>query len=175
MLGDVNKLFDIKSLLTMPSNVLPSHLKPTFQLIVWISTDDDGIESRLLYKIKESSYEGLDTITKKTWKNQTWICNVTDELKHFALQLYFMHCRPKCCTAFLGGPWFNYYICPSLVIWTTVARISYFSQKSMRKSLINKNLIQISDSLNFYSNNIFTCFNQFQWHLLSFESYFLYF
>ena len=28
-LGDVNKLFDFKSLLTMPSNVLPFHLKQT--------------------------------------------------------------------------------------------------------------------------------------------------
>ena len=83
--------------------------------------------------------------------NQNWICNVTDEPKHFALQLYFMHCRPKCCTAFLGGPWFNYYICPSLVIWTTMARISYFSPKSMRKFLINKKSSN-SDLFNFYSN-----------------------
>jgi hypothetical protein len=34
LLGDVNKLFVFKSLLTMPSNVLPSHLKQTFPLII---------------------------------------------------------------------------------------------------------------------------------------------
>ena len=49
MLGDVNKLFVFKSLLTMPSNVLPLHLKQ----IIWIFTEGegDGIESRLPFKI----------------------------------------------------------------------------------------------------------------------------
>ena len=32
--GDVNKLFVFKSLLTMPSNVLPLHLKQTFPPII---------------------------------------------------------------------------------------------------------------------------------------------
>ena len=36
MLGDVNKLFVFKSLLTTPSNVLPSHLEQTFPPIIWI-------------------------------------------------------------------------------------------------------------------------------------------
>ena len=49
MLGDVNKLFVFKSLLTTPSNVLPLHLKLTFPPIIWISTEgkDDGIKSRI--------------------------------------------------------------------------------------------------------------------------------
>ena len=53
MLGDVNKLFVFKSLLTMPSNVLPLHLKQTFPPIIWIFTEveGDGIESRLPFKI----------------------------------------------------------------------------------------------------------------------------
>ena len=34
LLGDVNKLFVFKSLLTMPSNVLPLHLKQTFPSII---------------------------------------------------------------------------------------------------------------------------------------------
>ena len=51
MLGDVNKLFVFKSLLTMPSNVLPLHLKKTFLPIIWIFTEGEGIESRLPFKI----------------------------------------------------------------------------------------------------------------------------
>ena len=49
LLGIVNKLLKTKSLLTTPSNVLPLHLKP----IIWIFTEgeDDGIESRLPFKI----------------------------------------------------------------------------------------------------------------------------
>ena len=34
LLGDVNKLFVFKSLLTTPRNVLPLHLKQTFPLII---------------------------------------------------------------------------------------------------------------------------------------------
>ena len=53
LLSDVNKLFVFKSLLTMPSNVLPLHLKQTFPPIIWIFTEGkgDGIESRLLFKV----------------------------------------------------------------------------------------------------------------------------
>ena len=35
----------------MPSNILPSHLKQTFQAIIWIFTEGDGIESRVPIKI----------------------------------------------------------------------------------------------------------------------------
>ena len=49
MLGDVNKLFVFKSLLTTPSNVLPLHLKQTFLPIVWIFTEGDGIFSTLTF------------------------------------------------------------------------------------------------------------------------------
>ena len=55
MLGDVNKLFAFKSLLTTPSNVnvLPLHLKETFQHIIWIykEGEGDGIKSRLPFTI----------------------------------------------------------------------------------------------------------------------------
>ena len=53
MLGDVNKLFVFKCLLTMHSNVLTLHLKQTFPPIIWIFTEGagDGIKSRLHFKI----------------------------------------------------------------------------------------------------------------------------
>ena len=53
MLGDANKLFAFKSLLTTPSNLLSFHLKQTFPPIIWIFTEGggDGIESRLPFKI----------------------------------------------------------------------------------------------------------------------------
>ena len=56
MLGDVNKLFIFKNLLTMPGNVLPLRLKQTVSPkspIIWIATEGegDGIKSRLPFKI----------------------------------------------------------------------------------------------------------------------------
>ena len=53
MLGNVKKLFVFKWLLTIPSNVLPLHLKQTFQPLIWIFTEGegDGVESRLPFKI----------------------------------------------------------------------------------------------------------------------------
>ena len=53
MLGDVNKLFVFKSLLTKPSNVMPLHLKQTFPPIIWIFTKGEGdwMESRLPFRI----------------------------------------------------------------------------------------------------------------------------
>ena len=52
-MGDVNKLFVFKSLLTTASNVLPLHLKQTFPPTIWIFTEGvgDWIESRLPFKI----------------------------------------------------------------------------------------------------------------------------
>ena len=52
LLCDVNKLFLFISLLTMPSNVLPLHLKQTFPPIIWIFTEGEGdeIKSSLLFK-----------------------------------------------------------------------------------------------------------------------------
>ena len=49
---DVNKLFVFKSLLTIPNNVLPLHLKQTFPPIVWTFTESegDGIETMLPFK-----------------------------------------------------------------------------------------------------------------------------
>ena len=52
-MGDVNNLFAFESLLTMPSNFLPLHLKHTFSSIIWIFTEGkgDGKKSRLPLKI----------------------------------------------------------------------------------------------------------------------------
>ena len=44
MLGDVNKFFAFKSLLTMPSNVFPLHLKQTLPHIIWIFNEGEGDE-----------------------------------------------------------------------------------------------------------------------------------
>ena len=51
LLGDVNKLFVYKSLMTTHSNVLPLHLKQTFTAIILIFTEGegDGIETRLSF------------------------------------------------------------------------------------------------------------------------------
>ena len=53
MSAEVDKLFAFKSLLTIPSNVLPLHLKQIFPPIIWIFTESEGngIESRLPFKI----------------------------------------------------------------------------------------------------------------------------
>ena len=48
-MGDVNKLS--KSLLTLPSNVLPLHLKQTFAHNFFTEREGDGMESRLPFKI----------------------------------------------------------------------------------------------------------------------------
>ena len=47
LLHVVNKPLNTKSLLTMPSNVLPLRLKQTFLPIIWIFTEGDAIKSRL--------------------------------------------------------------------------------------------------------------------------------
>ena len=57
----VNKLFVFKSLLTIPSNVLPLHLKQTFQPIFRIFTEGegDGIGCRLSSKMFFTLYSVL--------------------------------------------------------------------------------------------------------------------
>ena len=52
-MGYVNKFIIFKSLLTMPSNVLPLHLKQTFPHIIRVFTESegDGIKSRLPFTI----------------------------------------------------------------------------------------------------------------------------
>ena len=57
LLGDINKLFVFKSLLTTPSNVLPLHLKQTFPPLIWIFTEGDWIKSRLPFKIFSTLFE----------------------------------------------------------------------------------------------------------------------
>ena len=58
LLGDVNKLFVLKSLLTMPSNVFPLHLKQTSPSIVRIFIEGwgDRIQSRLPFKVFSTLY-----------------------------------------------------------------------------------------------------------------------
>ena len=68
LLAIVNKLLNIniKSLLTIASNVLPLQLKQTFPPIIWIFTEGegDGIESRLPFKI----FSTLLVEIKAIWK-----------------------------------------------------------------------------------------------------------
>ena len=49
-MGGVNKLFVFKNLLTVPSNVLPLHLKQNFPPII-NEVEGDGIETSLPFKI----------------------------------------------------------------------------------------------------------------------------
>ena len=53
LLDDVNKILKTKSLLKTTSNVLHSHLKQTFLLIIWIFTEGEGnrIKPMLPFKI----------------------------------------------------------------------------------------------------------------------------
>ena len=76
LLGDVNKLFVFKSLLTTPSNVLPSHLKETFKSVIWIFTEGegDGIESRLPFKF---FYTEQILIFKNFWPMRTTSTSLT--------------------------------------------------------------------------------------------------
>ena len=69
MLGDVNKRFVFKNLLTTPSNVLPLHFK-TFLPIIWIFTEGDWIESRLPSKIFSTL---LGVCTRYVW-NKLNLC-----------------------------------------------------------------------------------------------------
>ena len=85
LLGGVNIFFVFKSLLRMPSNVLPLHLKQTFQLIIWIfiEGEGDGIESRLPFKI-------FSTLTKKCFiEASVSNFNCNDEL---SLSLSWVDC-----------------------------------------------------------------------------------
>jgi hypothetical protein len=61
LLGDVNNLCFLISLLTTPSNVLPLHLKQTFRPIIWIFTEGEGygIEFRLPFNFFSTLTENL--------------------------------------------------------------------------------------------------------------------
>ena len=82
MLGDVNKLFVFKSLLTRPCNVLPLHLKQTFPFMIWIFTEGegDGIKSRLHFKI----FSSLPILSRWNQLSSGMIC-------------YEISCPPKWC------------------------------------------------------------------------------
>ena len=84
MQGNVNKLFVFKSLLTMPSNVFPLHLKQTFPPITWIFMEGEGdvIDSRLPFKIFSTLrirdtfviYVVNLTFIKKAWNTIMTVC-----------------------------------------------------------------------------------------------------
>ena len=72
-MGDVNKPFVSKTLLTTPRNVLPLHLKQTFPFTIWIFTEGEEIESRLpftnfstLINFKNKRYNYL-TVLLRGW------------------------------------------------------------------------------------------------------------
>ena len=85
-MGDVNKLYVCKSLLTTPSNVLPLHHKQTFPPIIWIFTERDGIESRLPFKI-------FSTLIFKEF-----CCNLTLPSRNFVgwMTLFFKNYLTTC-------------------------------------------------------------------------------
>ena len=86
LIGDVNKLFVFKSLLTTPSNVLPLHLKQAFLPIIWIFTEGEGdrIESRLPFKI--FYFKGWSKIQVKTRINDYQHIHIWFKFKSFRLQ-----------------------------------------------------------------------------------------
>ena len=61
----VNNLFVCKSLLTTLSNVLPLHLKQTFLAIIWLFTEDNGIESGYLHFRWRYMTPSLSTLHKR--------------------------------------------------------------------------------------------------------------
>ena len=68
-MGDVNKLFVSKSLLTTPNNVLPLHFKQTFPTMIWIFNEGkgDGIKSRLPFKIFSTLNNSEFEIGENIW------------------------------------------------------------------------------------------------------------
>ena len=98
MLGDVNKLFVFKSLLTMPSNVLPLHLKQTFPPI--ISTEVVG--SNLGYLLKKFYFISIIN-SNFSLSFQTPLQNKLPEL--WALLNFLLPSIFKACNTF--EQWFN--------------------------------------------------------------------
>ena len=78
LLGDFNKLFIFKSLLTTPSNFLPLHLNQSLLAIIWIFTqgEGDGIKSRLPFKkfstLQISTINLTDLIETLKFASQTF-------------------------------------------------------------------------------------------------------
>jgi hypothetical protein len=93
LLGDVNKLFVFKGLLTTPSNVLPLHLKHTFPLVISIFTEGkgDGIQSRLPFKIfvtlpKKSHDIGYQFLKNEATNQQILLSHVSSASKFISIQ-----------------------------------------------------------------------------------------
>ena len=100
MLGDVNKLFFFKSLLTTPTNVLPLHLKQTFPPIIWIFNEGegDGIKFRLPFKI-------FSTLSK-VWFEKNWLVIQIDFWQVFSKLRQVHSCLEKwmsCWWSLLGN------------------------------------------------------------------------
>ena len=68
----VNKLLNTKSLLTMPSNVLPLHLKQILPPIIWIFTKGKGDEIKSRLPFKNLLYFSL--------KLPCWVCRALEAL-----------------------------------------------------------------------------------------------
>ena len=83
LLGVVSKLLNTKSLLTIPSNVLPLRLKQTFPPIIWIFTEGDEIKSRLTFKIFSTL---RDVSSEHSLHVETYFLFVSSEL-HFSCLL----------------------------------------------------------------------------------------
>ena len=84
-LGDINKLFVFKSLLTRPRNVLSLHLKQTFPPIIWTFIEGDGINFRLAFKIFSTFNEGIKMNPKKLSHASTTIRIVILKIEQIVL------------------------------------------------------------------------------------------
>ena len=91
-----NITFVFKNLLTMPSNVLPLHLKHTLSPIIWIFTEGegDGIKPRLPFKVCSTLLNFVHLTSGNiccviNWPLSIAVCQVSSSL----LPMYFWMIR----------------------------------------------------------------------------------
>ena len=109
--------FVFKSLLTTPSNVLPLHLKQTFQLIIWIFTEVEGgeIKSRLHFKIFSTLCDcrrDLPNLCRFVALNCWSYCLIRLQVDYEVAQLFRCdhwkrthHCQYKVCHNVVSYAW----------------------------------------------------------------------
>ena len=90
MLCDVNTLFVFKSILTMPNNVLPLHLKQIYPLIIWIFTEGPGYILKLFLLLRIKIRLKLKLISMSNLPTPSWSLRLRTEEnlgKYFAWSL----------------------------------------------------------------------------------------
>ena len=116
MLGVVNKLLNTKSLSTIPSNVLPLHLKQTFPPIIWILTEGDWIETRLPFKI----FTTLSWVSCTLWN---YVCLKLKEAVYGKQQHQLAQCRAtaKVCKGKNGWQMRNWELPTTILPWFSLS------------------------------------------------------